>query len=95
VKSSGGSGISMLNGRWMESNDVLEKMPVSRSREVGKNDGSSILNSAPLHSREVFASCSPSEDHGMANCELKVWKEIRFREVLLSQTDPELSLIQV
>lgn len=98
VKSFGGSGVSMMNGRWVETNEIFEKMPASRnSEELGNNGDSSILNLNPPPSREalIFATCTTSKDQDHQNCQVKSWKEIRFREVLLSQTDPELSLIQV
>jgi hypothetical protein len=86
----------MINGRWVESNEIFEKLPTSQSSQESQKIGDlSVLIAAPEPSRAAFASCAAPEDQDQQKCHSKTWKEIRFREVLLSQTDQELSLIQV
>lgn len=88
----------MINGRWVESRDIFEKTPSSHTS--GKVDEkSSGVALEPVHEPAIVASTPTAafkeEDQQNLQKTKKMWKEIRFREVLLSQTDLELSLIQV
>ena len=88
----------MINGRWVESRDIFEKTPTSHTS--GKVDEkSSGVALEPVHEPAIVASTPTAafkeEDQQNLQKTKKMWKEIRFREVLLSQTDLELSLIQV
>ena len=88
----------MINGRWVESPDIFEKTPASHTS--GKVDEkSSGVALEPVNEPAIVASTPTAafkeEDQQNLQKTKKMWKEIRFREVLLSQTDLELSLIQV
>jgi hypothetical protein len=88
----------MINGRWVESRDIFENTPSSHTS--GKVDEkSSGVALEPVHEPAIVASTPTAafkeEDQRNLQKTKKMWKEIRFREVLLSQTDLELSLIQV
>jgi hypothetical protein len=98
VKSSGGDGVTMLNGRWVESHDIFEKTPASHiSGKLDEKSSGAALE--PVHQPAIVASAPTAafkeEDQQNLQKTKNMWKEIRFREVLLSQTDLELSLIQV
>ncbi len=83
----------MINGRWVESHDIFEKTPASHiSSKVDKKSSAVALEPAPVASAPT-AAFKEEDQQNLQN--KKEWKEIRFREVLLSQTDLELSLIQV
>ncbi len=78
----------MLNGRWFESDDIFHRMPaLMKSDEVDQP----VLEMASPPATAIKV----SEDQVLEKSPTNNMKEIRFREVLLSQTDQELSLIQV
>jgi hypothetical protein len=78
----------MLNGRWFESDEIFHRIPAPiKSNEVDQL----VLEMASPPATAVTV----SEDQDLEKRPINKMKEIRFREVLLSQTDHELSLIQV
>jgi hypothetical protein len=80
----------MLNGRWVESHEVFDSPQVSEQHET-KMDSHERDAELSEVARALAQPLQPAE----AKHESKTWKEIRYREVLLSQTDSELGMMQV
>ena len=83
----------MINGRWVESHEIFDKLPELQNSE-SKADQPTLVTGNHLSGVD-FVTSAVREDRNKGNDQGKVWKEIRFRDVLLSQTENELSLIQV
>ena len=85
----------MINGRWVESHEIFDKLPELQNSESKADQPSLSLVTGNHLSAVDFVTSAVREDRNKGNDQGKVWKEIRFRDVLLSQTENELSLIQV
>jgi hypothetical protein len=86
----------MINGRWVESHDIFAKTPASQvSGQLDEKLNALTLETVSQPVILASAPTAPFKEEDRQNLQTKMWKEIRFREVLISQTDLELSLIQV
>jgi hypothetical protein len=80
----------MLNGRWVPSDEIFEGIsPMMPSPAGGPTTEMAVQPAAAASALPVLE--EPDKQKRAAN----PLKELRFRQVLLSQTDHELSLIQV
>jgi len=89
----------MLNGRWVESHEIFDKLqnllPALQKSEAAVTADQPTLTTGTDVSCDNFVTSVVQQDNHKKNDQGKIWKEIRFREVLLSQTESELSLMQV
>ncbi len=78
----------MLNGRWVESDEIF-------SRTQSSIDLEEVEQPVPETESRPSAAAPECEEQEVDNRKAAALKPLRFREVLLSQTDHELSLVQV
>ena len=86
----------MLNGRWVPSDEIFEGVP-PMTPSLQHSAAAGQTTEMPVHPAAAASVLAVSEepDKQQRASAVKPLKELRFRQVLLSQTDHELSLLQV
>ena len=84
----------MLNGRLVESDEIFSSTQASIHLEAVEQPVPET-ESRPSFSSRPAAAAPECEEQELENRKVNPLKPLRFREVLLSQTDHELSLVQV
>lgn len=84
----------MLNGKWVESDEIFSRTQASIDLEEVEQPVPEPESRPSLSSRPA-AAAPECEEQEVDNRKANLMKPLRFREVLLSQTDHELSLVQV
>lgn len=84
----------MLNGRWVESDEIFSSTQASYHLEEVEQPVPET-EPRPSFSSRPAAAAPECEEQELENRKATPLKPLRFREVLLSQTDHELSLVQV
>ena len=86
----------MLNGRWVPSDEIFEGIPpMTPSLQPRASAAAGQTTEMPVHPAAAASVLAVSEEPLQQQRAVKPLKELRFRQVLLSQTDHELSLLQV